>query len=342
MKKKIFLVGLIAVMMIAMLTGCGKKKDEDNSKYAIKYGEAKEIQGKIELTIKSNKIVNQVDPSNPKGFFTSYKAKDGYKYLDVVAEIKNITDEDITMTDVGAAKLEVGDETVDATYMCEEENGARINGYASSKKIKPNETLTFHIASQISKSLLDNDFSAKLIINTGKKYTYNMKVVKGGDNEEYEPSTINLGYKGKEIKENELVTVENSCEFTIKSNEFKDKIEPTNPTGIYYYLNAGGTNTYLNVKVSVKNIQATAVKQDTLLGSIKVVDDEGNEYKCTKVTENENGSNINTNPSTKDIEASATVQYFILAKVPKTLQTSTKPLYAQFSIDGKDYFYKIR
>lgn len=336
MRKKVFL-GVLSIIMILVLAGCG-----NNGQNELKYGETKKVKNSIEITIKSNKVVDQIDPSSPTAFYRVYKAGEGYKYLDIVAEVKNISSKSITMGDMGSAKLEIGKDSYDVICMAEENNDSWINGDASKKKIEPNETIKYHMVTKIEESKFEKDFDAVLNMKlSGKKYTYNMKIVNGEGNEEVDSSTIYLLGNGKNIKVDELVAIDNSCEFTIKSNEFEKVVKPTNPKGVYKYLNAGGDKIYLNVKVTAKNTQSVAVKQNTLLGKIRAVYD-GNEYSCTKVTENENGTNINTNTSTADIDSQASMQYFILAKLPEEAQNSTKPLYVKFSIDGKNYLYRIR
>mgnify|MGYP002620979301 CR=1 FL=1 len=351
MKKKSVFLGILFLALIVMLTGCGinsnndeesSSKEDKASKYTLNMNETKSINDTIEITIKSNKVVNKIEPANASGYYTYYEAGEGYKYLDITADIKNISSDDITMREMGTAKLYIGDEEYEATYMSEEDNGARLNGYANSRTITPLETVTFHIASKVEKSAFEDGFTADLVMNLNKKdYTYTVNVV-NSEGDDTNSSTVYLKNKGKEISENELVTIENNCEFTIKSNKFEKKIEPPAATGYYHYLNATDGKVYLNVRATVKNLKSTAVRQDSVLGNITVIYDDSYEYKCSKVVEEDNGEDLNTYTSIYDIDPLASMEYYIVAELPEEVQNSNKPLYVKFSINGEDYVYNIR
>ena len=348
MKKKRIFIGILLLILMLTLTGCGIKKEknersEGKDNYIFNMGETKSINDKVEMTIKSNKILKRIQPESSSLYYTYYDAGEGYKYLDVIVDVKNISSNSMTMMDIGTSKLKIEGKQYDTVYMAEEDNGQRINGFASVKKIDPLETVTYHIATKVDNSLLEKDSSAVLILKLyGKEYTYTINIVNSqGDNENVS-STIYLDNKGKEIKENELITIENNCEFTIKSNEFKGRIDPPAASGFYYYLNAEDGKIYLNVKITVKNLKNTAVKQDTMLGNITTIYDNSYEYKCSKVVVKENGRDLNTYTSIYNINPLESMEYYILTELPQEVQNSTKPLCVQFSIAGKDYVYKIR
>lgn len=348
MKKKISILGIIAILIISLIsfTGCGSKTEEskkEDKKVTMEFGKTETIDDTVELTIKNNKVVSRIEPSVKNTYYTYYAAGTGYKWLNVTADVKNITSETVAINEVLSAKLYINDSAYAVTFMTEDEDGKHINAYSSYEKIDASETLKFHFATKIPEDLAKDGTTAKFVFTAGKKeYEYTMNIIDDKTVDTKEGPTINLSNKAVEIKDGQLVTIDGKYEFTINSNSFSNEVLPPNPTGFYTYLKAQDGKVYLTIKASVKNLQSTAVKQDSVLGSIKVLYNDEYEYTCQKVVETENGASLNTYTSTRDIEPLTTMTYYFVASVPTEVQTSTSPIAVKFTIDNIDYVYNIR
>lgn len=352
MKKKSIFLGVLVLMLIFVLTGCGKdnndsedKNDDSNksSKLSLNIEEAKSINDTIEITIKSNKILNKITPSAATGYYTYYEAGEGKKFFDIIADVKNISSEPIKIGEICKSKLIIDEKEYDISYMAEENDGQRINAYASSKSIDPLTTETYHFAAKVNSDLVDKENTAKLVLTINNKdYTYVVNIVKSDNDISSDKSTINLNYKGTEILKDQLVSVKDTCEFTINSFDFTKKVLPTTPSGYYHYVDAKDGKVYLDIKVTVKNLKSSAVKQDTMLGNITLVYNNNYEYSCSKVIEKDNGQDLNTYTNLYDIDPLATMNYHIISEVPEEVQNSSDPLFVKFAINGEDYVLNIR
>ena len=79
-----------------------------------------------------------------------------------------------------------------------------------------------------------------------------------------------------------------------------------------------------------------------MLGKVTVIYNNDYEYDCSKVVEEDNGSDLNTYTNLYDIDPLSTMTYHVVAKLPKEVETSKEPLCVQFSINGEDYVFNIR
>lgn len=342
--KKVLLIGLIFVVISMILTGCGKK---DESKKVVdiivNYGETSIIENKLELTVKSNKIVKNIKPTNTTGYYTYINAGENKKIVDICVDLKNISDDAIVLKDLFETKMYVGDEEVEVMYIME--NTAKNNMLSNAHEIelKADTTREMHFATKVDKELVDKETIVKLVMKTDKnEYTYVVNIVIGDEKVESEGSTININYKGVPIKQNELVSVEDICEFTIKKYEFADTIVPSNPTGFYMYLPSEDGKLYIDLQVTVKNLHDSAVKQDQLPGTVTVFHGDKDVYTTRKVIEVSNGGNLNTYTSSNEIEPLDTEEYHIIASVPAEVKDSKEPLWVTFNVDGKKYIFNIR
>lgn len=144
------------------------------------------------------------------------------------------------------------------------------------------------------------------------------------------------------ITDNDKVTIDGYCEFNIKGTSFSRKIEPTNPTGYYTYLDTkDDSQKYFEITMNVKNLNSSAVKQDSLL-SVKVKYDNNYEYNCSLVTEDAKGNELETFPNLYSIEPLKSLKYRFVAEMPKEAEDDGKPLQVIISVNGNTYVYNIR
>lgn len=143
------------------------------------------------------------------------------------------------------------------------------------------------------------------------------------------------------ITKDQVVTVENKCEFAVKGYTINSIIEPPHASGYYSYYEADAGNVYVDIKMDIKNLNNVAVDQDEILDSVKCIYDNNYEYNCFFVTEEDNGSNFQYT-SIYDIKPLTSLSYHMLASVPEEIKNNSKPLYVLISVDGKEYKCVLR
>mgnify|MGYP004562468757 CR=1 FL=1 len=144
------------------------------------------------------------------------------------------------------------------------------------------------------------------------------------------------------ITDDDKVTIDGYCEFNVKGTSFSKKVEPTNPTGYYTYLDIkDDSQKYLEITMNVKNLSSSALKQDSLL-SVKVKYDNNYEYNCGLVTEDAKGNDIETFPNLYSIEPLKSLKYRFVVEMPKEVENDDKPLQAIITAKGNTYVYNIR
>ena len=74
-------------------------------------------------------------------------------------------------------------------------------------------------------------------------------------------SLHHLTQETKQVVLYDTITVNDYCEFQIKSHKFANTIEPPTPTGYYSYYSASSNDyTYFDLQLDIKNTQNSAVK----------------------------------------------------------------------------------
>ncbi len=184
-----------------------------------------------------------------------------------------------------------------------------------------------------------------LLIN--KKDNGDMIKDNTSNNEISDGVTMEEGFAEDEIisksfgKDEKIVS--ESCEFTLTGYNISKKIEPKNISGLYFYtyFEASSGNQYVDVKFSIKNKGTTGVKQDEILGQVKLIYDGSYEYNCSFVTVDHEGDFENYT-NLYDIAPLETLEYHMLAEVPDEVKSSSKSLICQVTVDGKIYECKLR
>ena len=148
--------------------------------------------------------------------------------------------------------------------------------------------------------------------------------------------------KETEITLEDKITIDNFCEFNILGTSFSKDIVPSNPTGYYSYLEGkDDSQKYFELTMNVKNLNTSAVKQDSLL-SVKLKYDNNYEYNCSLVTEDASGNELENFPNLYNIEPLKSLKYRFVVEVPKDLESDGKPLKATITANGNTYVYNVR
>ena len=145
-----------------------------------------------------------------------------------------------------------------------------------------------------------------------------------------------------EITNSDKITIDNFCEFNIIGTSFSKDIIPTNPTGYYTYLQGkDDSQKYFELTMNVKNLQSSAVKQDSLI-SVKIKYDNNFEYTCMLATEDASGNELENYPNLYNIEPLKSLKYRFIAEVPIEVENDNKPIKATIKANGNTYIYNVR
>lgn len=143
------------------------------------------------------------------------------------------------------------------------------------------------------------------------------------------------------FSKNSKVTAESS-EFTLTGYNMASIIEPSNFSGYYYhYFEASSGNVYVDVKFNIKNTASSAVKQSSVLKSVKIIYDGTYEYNCSFVTVDKDGD-FESYTNLYSINPLETMEYHMLAELPSEAKNSGKSLVCQVQVDGNTYECTLR
>ena len=160
-----------------------------------------------------------------------------------------------------------------------------------------------------------------------------------------ENTSISKADGNSKSKETEITLedkIDNFCEFNILGTSFSKDIVPSNPTGYYSYIEGkDDSQKYFELTMNVKNLNTSAVKQDSLL-SVKLKYDNNYEYNCSLVTEDASGNELEDFPNLYNIEPLKSLKYRFVVEVPKDLESDGKPLKATITANGNTYVYNVR
>ena len=96
-----------------------------------------------------------------------------------------------------------------------------------------------------------------------------------------------------------------------------------------------------HVKLSIKNLQDMAVKQNSI-ADVTLVYNDKYKYDCFEVTEKDNGGDFQTFPNLYTIDPLKTLKYHFLVEVPKDVKNDKGSLKAIIKANGEEFEYAIR
>lgn len=314
-----------------------------NGKYIeIKIDEKATLGTDLEITVDSNRISNKVNPMHAMNSYTYYQAEDNKKYIDIVIDVENLTDEDVRYDDLFNAKVKIGGHKYKTIVVAENEKGT---DFVEQANLYAGKTTRYHIAAEIEEDILKENEKIEFffkIKNKKYKYKYSIDLKNDDSINDAKVAELNINYTGQEVEKGETITVPGSCEFKITSAEFKKQVNPPLLSSTYNYFPAGEGKMYLDLIIEVKNTQQNEVKQNQLMGSINLIYNNENEFSFSKVAEMNGGRDLNENVDYYSVISQETIIYHMLCEVPEEIQTSRESLEVDFFIDGYSYKYIIR
>ncbi len=297
------------------------EKDEDSSKsekLEVDLKEKNTVEDIVEYSIKTIDTTSKLEPSNVDGIYTYYKAEDGKTLLHIEMDVKNLSSKDIDINDMMYVTFKIDSRLYIAQPVLEEEDD-----FAYTTSIKQLMTERIHFFTNIPTDLPTDAINLNIKINDEVyEATFDLEEVKP------EKSYVE---KGDKLKEEDL------SEVTIKSIKFTDKVEPSNPSSFYtYYEVKDAANTYLALKINVKNLKGDSLDADRVM-NVKLIYDDKYTYDCFSTIEGDGTFNYTNITSIDPLEKA--VMYYIF-EVPKEVKDGVVEL--QLNYVGEKYYIKVQ
>ena len=328
---------LIIVIIYLVIFLYNKYKDDNYNK--IKFNEKITVSDTIDFTIISNRVTDVIVPMKANVGYSSYNVKSNSEYIEVVANITNISNDKLKVIDKLKSKMLVNNEEYDVIIDVESLSGKEFN---SNIELEKDQSQLCHFVIELDDSVLKVGTKLNLIIAIEEEeYKYNMKFMKDSENVMANGSSINLSYMGKDIR-NDLINIPDLCTFTVRDYKFTKKVVPSIEVGSYRYFLAGEGKVYFDLRVNVTNTSKNKVLQNEMLGYITLVYKNNSEYTLSKIVEENSGTNLNNQTDSNYISPDELLTYHIICEVPEDVAKSDNSLYVNFFINGENYIYKIR
>lgn len=297
----------------------GKSEDSSESdKLEVDLKKKNSVEDIIEYTIKTIETTSKLEPSNVSSFYTYYEPDDGNTLLHIEMDVKNLSDKDIDIDDVMKVTFTIDGNKYSAQPVLEEEDD-----FAYTTSIKQLMTGRIHFFTNIPTDLATDEINLNIKIND-KSYETTF------DLEEVKPEK-NYVKKGDKLSKKDL------SEVTIKSIKFTDKVEPSNPSSYYTYYEVKDTsNTYLALKINVKNLKGDSLDADKVMNA-KLIYNDKYTYDCFSTIEKD-GTFTYTNITSIDPLKKSVIYY--LFEVPKEVKDGDVEL--QINYAGDKYFVKVK
>lgn len=164
------------------------------------------------------------------------------------------------------------------------------------------------------------------------------------DNEENTNTPSKEEVKGIEVAIGQNIQYDDNYNISFIESSFKQKVEPSNPESYYHYFEPKDTssNTFLVLKTVIKNL-GTETLDGEKLPKAKLIYDGKYKYDAQLITEEDDGSDLDSYDWYMDIDPLKTKKIWYLVEVPKEIETNTQAsLVMQYQINGKTYDVKIR
>lgn len=284
---------IILIVFVCMLFGCSQSKEVKEGVI----GEQVVVEDLLSYEINRLESVDRIEPSITTGIYSYYAPKDSSNVLlDLVLKVKNESSSKMKIKDYLSSVFEVNGTEYKAGLRVESDGGTNISAYES---IEPMKTAFVHLYIEIAEENISDEILCKLTV---KDHTDEIKL----NRKTLIPEKKYLK-KGDSAKKDEAVSVK-----IIESSVTK-KLLPPNPDGFYTYYEVKDKNdSFLVLKMNVKNIGSIAINPEKYIGCEAKVDDQY-EYSGFIVWERSDGTSL-TNVGKIDPLKSVTA--YCLVQVP--------------------------
>ena len=338
-KKALIVIAIaLAVYLISFIM--------DRMYTSIEYDETVKISKGVEFKVVENRIVDKLMPSNYIKGYSYYNLFDGKKkILDVIVEVKNVTNEPIKIKDIfKKSSIKLDGENNKATIAFEESDGKDFLENED-RELFPKMTALCHFGLGVNSDKLDKAKNAFLKIGTKDgNYGYEMMIKSLDETENNEKSTINRNYIGQVVNIKDTISIPGICNFQILDVRINRTVTPyNNRSSAYRAISATQGRKYLDVIVSVTSLRDTDVVLEDLMGYCTVTDKTNNNiYDLTKVVEERNATEFCIETEIYKIGPNQEMKYHLITEMPVEVTDSISELVANLFVNGKYYILKIR
>ena len=145
-----------------------------------------------------------------------------------------------------------------------------------------------------------------------------------------------------EVKAGQKVTIEDYLEYSFVKSGFANKIKPSKPDSYYHYFEAKASDcTLAYVKVKIKNLEVDEFDGDQIPTATLVYMDKY-KYDCSLIVEEDDGSDLSSYSSDKDIKPLKNKTFYYYAEVPNEIKTDENSLVFRIELQDNAYEYKIK
>lgn len=260
MIKKIMGVLASTLLATSVLVGCGGS----GSSYSLT--EKNTVEGIVEYQIKNIELVDRVDPIKPAEQYKYFKVnKAENKLLNIEVEVKNLKSEKVNAkelfdTQIGAVKM------MDGNKLIESVNGDNLLD-ATTTDVEANESRLMHFIYEVSPTVVDTKLNFDVIVGENR-FSNKIKISE-------------LQYPKKSAKIGDIILNENYSEVKLVNLQDKEKLEPSNPKGVYYEYSQKEGGKLKVLTVEVKNLSDKEIDADKILSFVGIY---GEEYKYAKAS----------------------------------------------------------
>lgn len=320
--KKIYKIIMILIMVVSF-TACSK---ETNELIEIKIGKESQFKDLISFQIETISKPQQITPDIIDSKFTYYTpSKDGNVLLDMVMQITNLKDKEISLTDELTGTFTIGDIDYVSSMALVGDDGKTIS---QTVNLAANKSGKVHLYAEVDPKELDKEIEFKFTTNDQENplvasMSFNL-------------SDVSKNYETKNL--NDTLTSEELGQIVLQTVNVGKEIKPANATGLYSYYkvkDAGSSFVYLTT--SVTNNSNSDIMASSLV-TIKLVDSTGNEYPGMAIYENDDHSTL-ANASNTSLANGKTGIVHYAFEVNDEVASGEKTLI--ITMQGKVYSVKI-
>ena len=142
------------------------------------------------------------------------------------------------------------------------------------------------------------------------------------------------------LREKEVVSIPDVCEFYIDHTNITDDVMPPAPDSFYSHYVAEDGKVYVDICIAYKNLSTGDRSADEIINGVLVYSGKY-EYRGFSIIEENNRGDF-TYSNITSIAPLATEYVHYLFEVPMEVGSSAEPIEIEFSIEGNKYFYTVR
>lgn len=320
--KKIYKIIMILIMVVTF-TACSK---ETNELIEIKIGKENQFKDLISFQIETISKPKQITPDIVDSKFTYYTpTKDGNVLLDMVMQITNLKDKEISLTDELTGTFTIGDVDYITSMALVGDDGKSIS---QTVNLAANKSGKVHLYAEVDPKELDKEIEFKFTTNDQENPLIASMA--------FNLSDVNKNYESKKL--NDTLTSEQLGQIVLQTVNVSKEIKPANATGLYTYYKVKDTSSsFVYLTTSVTNNSNSDLMASSL-ATIKLVDSTGNEYPGMAIYENDEHSTL-ANASTTSLANGKTGIVHYAFEVSDEVANGEKTLI--ITIQGKVYSVKI-